>query len=71
MPYVELRAHSAFSFSDGAVTPEGLVKRARRLGYTHIGITDTADLGGLVRFGEEAMVPMRDAGCPDAARHVE
>jgi error-prone DNA polymerase len=69
--YVEFRAHSAFSFGDGAVTPEGLVKRARRLGYTHIGITDTADLGGLVRFGEAAMVPMRDAGCPDAAKHVE
>jgi error-prone DNA polymerase len=69
--YVELRAHSAYSFGDGAVTPEGLVKRARRLGYTHVGITDTADLGGLVRFGEAAMVPMRDTTCPDATRHVD
>src|SRR5688500_13186822 len=71
VPFVELRAHSAFSFGDGAVTPEGLVKRARWLGYTHVGITDTADLGGLARFGEAAMLPMRDAGCPDAAQHVE
>ena len=67
--YVELRAHSAFSFGDGAVTPERLIERVRRLGYTHIGITDTADLGGLPRFGEAAMLPMRDAGCPDAAQH--
>jgi error-prone DNA polymerase len=69
--YVELRAHTAFSFGDGAVTPENLVKRARRLGYTHVGITDTADLGGLVRFGEAAMLPMRDAECVDAATHHE
>ncbi|HSU97562.1 MAG TPA: error-prone DNA polymerase [Gemmatimonadaceae bacterium] len=49
MRYVELRAHTAFSFGDGAVTPEALVSRAARLGYEAIGITDTADLGGIVR----------------------
>ena len=54
MPYVELRAHSAFSFNDGALTPEALVKRAADLGYHSIGITDTADLGGIVRFVLEA-----------------
>ncbi|MEA3246704.1 MAG: PHP domain-containing protein, partial [Gemmatimonadota bacterium] len=48
-PAVELRAHTAFSFNDGAVTPEALVDRAADLGYSAIGITDTADLGGLVR----------------------
>ena len=46
MTYVELRAHSCFSFSDGAVSAENLARRARELGYTHLGITDTADLGG-------------------------
>jgi error-prone DNA polymerase len=51
--YTELRAHTAFSFSDGAVTPEALVKRAAELGFTTIGITDTADLGGVVRFALE------------------
>ena len=51
---VELRAHTAFSFGDGAVTPEALVKRAAELGYKSIGITDTADLGGIVRFALEA-----------------
>ena len=69
--YVELRAHTAFSFGDGAVNPEALVKRARRLGYTHVGVTDTADLGGLVRFGEEAMVAPKDRDCPDVAKHVD
>ncbi len=48
--YTELRAHTAFSFSDGAVTPEALVQKAADLGYHTIGISDTADLGGVVRF---------------------
>ena len=47
--YVELRAHTAFSFGDGSVTPEALIEHAARLGYSAIGITDTADVGGLVR----------------------
>ncbi len=46
---VELRAHTAFSFNDGSVTPEAMVDRAADLGYSAIGITDTADVGGLVR----------------------
>lgn len=53
-PYVELRAHTAFSFGDGAMTPEALVTRAAALGYSALGITDTADLGGIVRFILEA-----------------
>lgn len=54
MSYVELRAHTAFSFGDGAVSPEALVVRAADLGYEAIGITDTADLGGVVRAKVEA-----------------
>ena len=54
MGYVELRAHTAFSFGDGGTSPEALVSRASELGYGAIGITDTADLGGIVRFGLEA-----------------
>ncbi|HEU4632061.1 MAG TPA: DNA polymerase III subunit alpha [Gemmatimonadaceae bacterium] len=50
VPYVELRAHSAFSFGDGAATPEALAARAALLGYPALGLTDTADLGGVVRF---------------------
>src|SRR6185503_3883790 len=48
--YVELRAHTGFSFGDGTVSPEALVARAIALGFTALGITDTADLGGIPRF---------------------
>ena len=54
MGFVELRARTAFSFGDGSVSPEALAARAALLGYSAIGITDTADLGGIVRFGLEA-----------------
>jgi error-prone DNA polymerase len=49
-PFVELRTHSAFSFGDGSVTPEALVEAAVKLGYTHLGLTDIADFGGVARF---------------------
>ncbi len=48
--FAELRCHSAYSFGDGAMTPEALVERAADLGYHTLGLTDTADLGGIVRF---------------------
>ena len=54
MGYVELRCHSAFSFWDGACTPEALVSRAAELGYAALGLTDGADLGGIIRFALEA-----------------
>ena len=67
--YIELRSHTCFSFSDGAISAEALAKHARQLGYTHLGITDTADLGGLAKFAVEAMSPLKDPTCPDAERH--
>ena len=48
--FVELRAHSAFSFGDGTATPEALVDTAAKLGYSALGLTDVADFGGVVRF---------------------
>ncbi|HEX6628407.1 MAG TPA: DNA polymerase III subunit alpha, partial [Gemmatimonadaceae bacterium] len=54
MGFIELRAHTAFSFGDGGTSPEALAARAASLGYTALGVTDTADLGGIVRFGLEA-----------------
>src|SRR5690606_26206403 len=53
MRYVELRAHTAFSFGDGATTPEALVRRAAEYGYPALGLTDHADLGGVIRFALE------------------
>ena len=52
--YVELRAHSAFSFGEGTATPEVLVECAQRAGYTSLGLTDRGDLGGVIRFALEA-----------------
>ncbi len=48
--YVELRAHSAFSFGDGACTPERLVAAAAEQGHAALGLTDGSDLGGAIRF---------------------
>ena len=39
-PYAELHAHSAFSFLDGASTPEELVEQAARLDLRSIALTD-------------------------------
>ncbi|WP_420120633.1 error-prone DNA polymerase [Nakamurella sp.] len=58
VPYAELHCHSAFSFLDGASTPEQLVAEAVRLGLTALAITDHDGLYGIVRFNEAA----REAG---------
>jgi len=54
VPYTELKARSAFSFGDGAVSPDALVDRAAELGYTSLGLVDTSDLGGIIRFALRA-----------------
>lgn len=53
-PYAELHAHSAFSFLDGASTPEELVEEAARLGLRALALTDHDGLYGAVRFAEAA-----------------
>src|ERR1700755_2747823 len=67
--YVELRAPTCVSSSAGAVGAEELARVARRMGYTHLGITDTADLGGIARFATEAMAPGKSAACPRFEQH--
>ena len=54
VPYAELHAHSAFSFLDGASTPEELVSEAARLGLRAIALTDHDGFYGVVRFAEAA-----------------
>ena len=54
VPYAELHAHSAYSFLDGASTPEELVEEAARLGLRAIALTDHDGLYGVVRFAEAA-----------------
>jgi error-prone DNA polymerase len=69
--YTELRAHTGFSFGDGAITPEKLVMHARQLGYASLGITDTADLGAVPRFVTEARTIAKDPDCRLAAQHTD
>ncbi len=54
VPYAELHTHSAFSFLDGASTPEELVEEAARLDLRAIALTDHDGLYGVVRFAEAA-----------------
>ena len=53
-PYIELHAHSGFSFLDGASHPEELVLRARELGYPALALTDHNGLYGSMEFAQAA-----------------
>lgn len=53
-PYVELHAHSGFSFLDGASHPEELVLRAKELGYRAMALTDHNGLYGSMEFARAA-----------------
>ena len=52
--YVELHAHSNFSFLDGASHPEEMAARAAELGLTALAITDHDGVYGAVRFSHAA-----------------
>jgi error-prone DNA polymerase len=52
VPYVELHAHSAFSFLDGASTPLELAAAAAELGYPALGLTDHDGLWGSMEFAQ-------------------
>ena len=49
-PYVELHAHSAFSFLDGASTPAELAGAAAQLGYPAFALTDHDGIWGSMEF---------------------
>jgi error-prone DNA polymerase len=49
-PYVELHAHSAFSFLDGASTPRELATTAADLGYESFALTDHDGIWGSMEF---------------------
>jgi error-prone DNA polymerase len=52
--YVELHCHSAFSFLDGASTPEELVDRAVEHGHDTLALTDHDNLCGALVFAHAA-----------------
>ncbi len=56
--YVELHTHSAFSFLDGASSPEELAEQAAALGHTAIALTDHDGLCGSLAFAHAC----REAG---------
>jgi len=52
--YVELHAHSAYSFLDGVSLPEELVARAMELGYDTYALTDHNSVSGSMEFAQMA-----------------
>src|SRR5437763_17017234 len=52
--YVELHAHSAYSFLDGASRPEELAVRAAELGYEALALTDHDGVCGSLEFAYAA-----------------
>jgi error-prone DNA polymerase len=52
--YVELHAHSAYSFLDGASLPEELVVQAAELGYEALALTDHDGVFGSLEFAHAA-----------------
>src|SRR5436190_3741381 len=52
--YVELHAHSAYSFLDGASTPEELLAAAAVHGYPALALTDHDGLWGAMEFAQAA-----------------
>jgi error-prone DNA polymerase len=58
--YAELHCRSSFSFLSGASQPDELVRRAHRLGYAALAVTDECSFAGVVRAHIEA----RECGLP-------
>ena len=54
-PYIELHAHSAFSFLDGASTPAELALAADELGYPALALTDHDGIWGSREFAEACL----------------
>ena len=54
MSYIELHAHSAYSFLDGASQPEELAAQAAELGYPALALTDHDGVYGSLEFAHAA-----------------
>ena len=54
VPYVELHAHTAFSFLDGASAPEEMAGAAAEMGHAALAITDHDGLCGSLAFAHAA-----------------
>jgi error-prone DNA polymerase len=54
-PYIELHAHSAFSFLDGTSHPHELIERAAELGHSALALTDHDSVGGAMELAMSAL----------------
>src|SRR5215207_470950 len=54
VPYVELHAHTAFSFLDGASSPAELASAAAEAGHTAMAVTDHNGVSGSMEFAQAA-----------------
>lgn len=54
LAYVELHAHSAFSFGDGASQPDEMATAAAELGHAAMALTDHDSLSGALEFAHAA-----------------
>ena len=54
VPYIELHAHSAFSFLDGTSQPEELVAAALERGHHALALTDHDTVSGSMEFAQSA-----------------
>src|ERR1700685_979685 len=54
IPWAELHCHSAYSFLDGAATPDELVAEAARLGLEVLALTDHDGMYGIPQFAQAA-----------------
>ncbi|MDQ3671514.1 MAG: PHP domain-containing protein, partial [Actinomycetota bacterium] len=81
LSYVELHAHSAFSFLDGTAQPEELVVAALERGHGTMALTDHDTISGSMEFAQAAgalglraihgaEVSVRDERAPASPEHV-
>ena len=52
MSYVELHAHSSYSFCDGASLPDELARAAAEHGYEALALTDHDNVCGAMEFAQ-------------------
>jgi DNA polymerase-3 subunit alpha len=57
-PFIHLRAHTAYSLAEGAITIKALVKTCKQYNMPAVGVTDTANLFGAL----ELALAMSDSG---------
>jgi DNA polymerase-3 subunit alpha len=51
--FVHLHTHNEFSFLDGLGNAQQWVSRAKKMGFTHLGLTNHGDISGCLKFQKE------------------